>query len=231
MMKKATYGQRAAATLIDLLIIGVIVALLVVIFKNLMVKEAPEVLVNLTQKYLDGTINSNEYLEQLQSLMQNDVTVLAYYNGIQNFYISTFAGFIVVFCLYYVLLPMLWKNGQTVGRFTMKIKVKNVDDDTYTVGTCILREVVGNLLISVVLNCCCCIPLIVNLIIIGKNGCSIADGISRSELVSTIYKEDEEQSDNTFNDYLNANITKETNVEDQDFFFNEDEKKDDNNDK
>ncbi|UKI48832.1 MAG: RDD family protein [Clostridium sp.] len=126
---------------------------------------------------------------------------------------------------------MLWKNGQTVGRFTMKIKVKNVDDDTYTVGTCILREVVGNLLISVVLYCCCCIPLIVNLIIIGKNGCSIADGISRSELVSTIYKEDEEQSDNTFNDYLNANITKETNVEDQDFFFNEDEKKDDNNDK
>ncbi|UKI48831.1 MAG: hypothetical protein L6U99_08220 [Clostridium sp.] len=100
MMKKATYGQRAAATLIDLLIIGVVVALLVVIFKNLMVKEAPEVLVNLTQKYLDGTINSNEYLEQLQSLMQNDVTVLAYYNGIQNFYISTFCRFYCCFSAY-----------------------------------------------------------------------------------------------------------------------------------
>lgn len=230
MMKKATFGQRVAATLIDLLIIGIVVAIFIVIFRNAMVKPMPDSLYNLAQDYFNGAITPDEYMNKMQELMK-EADVLAFYNGIQNFCIATFASFIVVFCIYYILIPMLWKNGQTVGRFVMKIRVKNADDNDYTFGTCLLRELVGNLLISVVLNCCCFIPLIANLIIIGKDGLSIADGISRSDLVSTIHYEDEEQNANPFNDYLNANITKETNVDDQDFFFNEDEKKDDNSNK
>lgn len=230
MMKKATYGQRAGAMLIDLLIILAVFAVFFLIFRANILKPVPAAFAQLMEQYADGTISMEVFVEQVSNLMMNDEAVMDYYSSYYLFIGLNIASFAGVYILYMIVLPLVWKKGQTVGRLAMKIRVQDEDSNDYSVGTAIIREGIGNLLITILLSCvCCCIPLIINLIILGK-GNSIADSVSRSNVYSTIYKEEE----NIFDDPISFESKRESFVErdntvETDFRIDNTNNKEDNN--
>lgn len=183
-MKKATYGQRIASVLIDILIVGVIYLIFSTILSAVMAMEEPQVYVDLYNKLMNGELDYLAWYEQYLDLATNNAEVMAYINHQNTVAIAELIGTVAIYVAYFIILPLCWKDGQTVGRFALKIKVKDEDSDDLSVSTAIIRELIGGLLISIILNCCCCIPLLVNLVMLGK-GHSIADAISHSEVVST----------------------------------------------
>lgn len=220
MMKKATFGQRAGAVLIDFLIIGIISFISIVIMQSIVLVEMPNELIELTDLFANADISYQQFVEEMQDLMLLP-SVAKYYNSV---YLSFGLGVLFVFiyyCLYFIGLPSLWKKGQTIGRYAMKVQVLDEDQSGYRTSTMVVREIVGGFLLSVLLNCCCCIPLIVNLILLSR-GKSIADAVGRSDMFSTVFKD--EEFDISEDNIINYSETKQ-NVKDE-FHFDESPKDD-----
>lgn len=181
MRKKATPYQRILAAIIDFVIIiciGLIIKLIISKIVN-----SPEVPAQI-QDYIDGKMSVEAFSQWIQT---NEFT--EYSNALMKANIPTLISYIVLFVVYLVVVPYFWSK-QTIGRLLMKIKVVYDIDDKPTLGNLLAREVIGVLLVGI-LNCCCCIPFIINIVLLfGKDARPIHDSISSTTMVMTDEFED-----------------------------------------
>lgn len=102
---------------------------------------------------------------------------------------------ILIFTLYFAILPYFW-DKQTVGRLILKVKVvREIDDEKPTLMNFIVRDVVGSCLLKVI-NVCCGLHFILNIIFVLSKNKTIGDMISGTYLVSTNSNEVIEDNEN-----------------------------------
>lgn len=133
---RALFIQRFLAFLIDVFIVYLVVALISYPFIN---KEKTEEYSNqameMVEKLSNNDIDINDYVVQYQNLYYN----MAQVNGISSF-IS-----IIVSILYFVVYQ-IYKNGQTIGKKIMKIRVVSLDGDLF-MNQMIFRSMLANSII------------------------------------------------------------------------------------
>ncbi len=174
-MKNATAGQRILAFIIDFVILALVFMLIVTILQNITGIKTPE----FPSSYMDdlAEMTQDEFTQKYSEILTD------YYAESAVMLIIEMITMLVLIVAYYIVLPLSWKKGQTVGRFLLKIKVVNLNDEDVTAGTLLLREVVGGFLINTLLMCCCCIPGIANLIMLCTSGKTIHDSIASTRIV------------------------------------------------
>lgn len=182
-MEKAGVGRRFLAVIIDALIFFIfcfVVSKLVAVACGEL--QQPVCYSEVLDKVLSGTGDeTTDIYTELTTCMASD-EYLAYQAKTSQ--ISTISGIIclIAFVGYFILLPLFWKK-QTIGRLAGDIKVVIDDGSDVTAVKLILREIVGVLLIGI-LNCCCLIPLIVNIVLMCTKNTTIHDAIAGTKMVS-----------------------------------------------
>ena len=143
-----------------------------------------------------------EYLEGHQAVL-TELT-----NGLLMFLVFTLVITAVVYAVYLIIIPSIFKDFQTIGRRLLKIKIVKTSGDPMRPADYLLREFVGNYLINVINYCCVGIPFIINIVLILTKGRIIADYISDCYFVTTTdahyYKDDNDEiggyTDNSYNE-------------------------------
>ena len=133
---KVLFIQRFAAFIIDVVIVSLISSLIAIPFvDNEKISKINDRATELSQQMVDNKISMEEYTYQYI-----DVTYdLARVNGITNIIAIT------VGLLYFVVLQ-IYRNGQTIGKKLLKIKVIS-DDGDLTMNQMIFRALIANSLL------------------------------------------------------------------------------------
>lgn len=197
MYKSATKGQRFAALIIDILIFSIVSFIFVKILNGMLNIKEPRESIN----YIIDHISDTGFLDS--DLYKEHVDIIAEYL-LKNMSVSLVV-YLAIFSLYFVLLPLIWSK-QTVGRLAMKIKLAKKDGSNLSAGDVIVRELVGNFIIGYVLNICCCIPGIVNIVMLASNNQTIADKISESTIYIKTDEFDEPNAPMNYDDIFDAEI-------------------------
>lgn len=175
MERKAKGGQRLLACIIDIIIVGLLSSIIGSIAGV-------------------GITNSNAIMDCISPELTQEQMMECIENAGVIGKSSIQSGiFLAIFLLYFVGLPLIWSK-QTAGRAIFKIKVVTQENQKIGFGTLIVRELIGSYLIGYVLLVCCCIPGIINLVMMfGKNQTTIHDNIAGTMMVSSTYIEDENE--------------------------------------
>lgn len=197
MYKSATKGQRFAALIIDILIFSIVSFIFVKVLNGIFSIEEPTESLN----YIIDHISDTDFLDS--DIYKEHMDLITDYS-VKNMSVSLVV-YLAVFSLYFVLLPLVWSK-QTVGRLAMKIKLAKKDGSVLSTGDVIVRELVGNFLIGYVLNICCCIPGIVNIIMLASNNQTIADKISQNTIYVKTDEFEEPKTPMNYDDIYDAEI-------------------------
>lgn len=209
-LKLASTSQRIVAFIIDFVIISILVNLLtdliyfVIKFDSTTIDVVSEIFLTKLMEIVEANASGASITNQM-IILQDYAMQLMKLAGIQ---MACSAGAsLVVFMLYMIMLPLLWKN-QTVGRAIMKCKVvypntKNLPETDHkkkTVGVFFLRElVVGWLLYYMIGNL---IVLIIAIVYYHSRKRTLADIISKTETVSYVEADNIEEN----NDVIDADV-------------------------
>lgn len=175
MYEDAKIGTRLVVVFIDFLIMFILFLLISTVVSKIVM--AGVTIPQSVQTWIDNGGSYEEFLK----LIQNDEEAMKYLS------LETSASFIslgvnfVVFLLYTVVLPLVWKK-QTLGRFLLHIKLVTEDGENPKFGTLFLREFVGNGIVNIFIVCCC-LPLFINLILVLTKGKAIADYIANTKFI------------------------------------------------
>lgn len=190
-------SQRFIAYFIDILIISIIssIILKLIPFYN-------QCSAILTDYYNDILFSNNVVLEsELIALMKYYLVI----TGIQ------YAVLLPLYILYFVVLPLFW-DKQTIGRMVMHINVVNMAEEKPSVGSLLLREIVGGFIILRLLSGSIII-LVLYWYFSSTRGRTISDMIAKTRLVDTRFinpDADKEKSDFIDAEYQEANDNNDT---------------------
>lgn len=123
--------------------------------------------------------------------------------------IISFLSYLIIIVLYYDVLGYYWSK-QTVGRMIMKIKVVNLESESPTMGMLVLRDLVGFGLYNI-LNICCFIALIINIIFISKDRISVGDRLSSTRMVRYDEAALNQENEKEYSPYTNSNFYENSN--------------------
>lgn len=131
---KANFGKRFIAYIIDFMFITSILMLIyyAVPKTNKYEKYNNEITV-LNDKFISSDISLNKYLEEyaiLNSKMDKESTYETYVD-------------LFVIIIYFIIVPV-FTFGQTLGKYIMKIKIKNEKKEQLTVFSLIIRSIITN---------------------------------------------------------------------------------------
>lgn len=209
-MQKANGAQRFVAFLIDSILLAIVTSIVCSLIFLIFNLKSPAMITMPTDEKKDELI---EYLVKETNLPRDnfegldDRTFVIYvaaldatkyndsfvheahqwYSDYVSYSLKTsitaLIVYLIFFVAYYDILGYYWSK-QTIGRMLMKIKVVTDGNDKAKCSTLILRDLVGFELINI-LNICCCIPLIVNIVLIcGKDHTSIGDKLSYTQMIT-----------------------------------------------
>ena len=135
--------KRIGAYLIDAFIFAAIITIISMFFNS-------NNLTNLNQEY--STLN--------ESFLNSEITTSVYYNRVATISQSIDKECFllnIINCLllvgYFVLIP-LYKNGQTIGKKILKIKIVRDDFDDLTANDLIVRNIIVNGLLNTLISFC-----------------------------------------------------------------------------
>lgn len=118
--------------------------------------------------------------------------------------IVSFLSYLIIIVLYYDILGYYWSK-QTVGRMLMKIKVESLEGKDPTMGTLVLRDLVGFGLYNI-LNICCFIALIINIIYITRDNISVGDRLSSTRMVRYDEAALNQENGNEYSPYMSSHL-------------------------
>lgn len=152
-MNKNTYFfPRVVAYFIDIFLVSLVASLvLLVVPTNSNLVKLEEEATNLSEKYLNEEITTEEYIRQ-GALITYDVD----YASVLTYIIE------VIFIILYFVVFQFYNKGQTIGKKIMKIKVVGIDDRKLTINDYFYRSLIIN---SVLVN----ILIIVGVMFINRN--------------------------------------------------------------
>jgi len=169
----------------------------------------------ITDLYIEISHSSTETATSFVTWLSSD-SIISYTNELNSaiFKIvwTLVISIIVIYILYFAILPYFW-DKQTVGRLILKVKVvREIDDEKPTLMNFLVRDVVGSCLLSVI-NVCCGLHFILNIVFVLSRNQTLGDMISGTRLVST--NSNEVVGDNENNPQENNFIPREK-VKDED---------------
>lgn len=172
----------------------------------------------ITDLYVEISHSSTETAESFIKWLSSD-SITSYTRELNSAMLkivwTEIISVIVIYILYFALLPYLW-DKQTVGRLILKVKVvTDVNDEKPTFINFIVRDLIGTCLLSV-LNVCCGLHLILNIIFVLTRNKTIGDMISGTHLVSTNVKEETINDENNNIEYQKNNFVPREKVKDED---------------
>ncbi len=129
-MQLANSGKRIGAYIIDALIITVIGEIIISLFRS---PEYLAAVAALDTQLNSGAITYTEYTQQLSLIVDPNQWLIN-------------LGTLLVAALYFVVLPLFWKD-QTVGRLACKIKVVKETGEKADAKDLVIREAIGQELI------------------------------------------------------------------------------------
>lgn len=139
--KQAYFVQRLVAYIIDIIIVSVISSLLTVpMIDNKAITKLQNESNKIINNYTEKKIDFKTYMHQSIDLSYEQEKAM----GLAN--IVTI--FIVV--LYFVVYQ-LYKDGQTIGKKVMKIKILKNDDSELTMNDMIIRELINSSILATIL--------------------------------------------------------------------------------
>ncbi len=245
-MNESKLLARLGAYIVDMFIVGFVLFLISKIITSAIkvpemgedvINSMPDAIRTLYDTLLakNGSVTFNDlYLEAYTNNQMNQLLnwlqsaeASSYYTALTSAYLKisiiSLIFAVIIYFAYFALLPYFWEK-QTVGRLILKVKVVKLDNTKATLGNFVVRDLVGTLLLSVI-NCCCGLHLILNLIFVLSKNRTIGDMISGTHLVSTNEKEEVLEEDGTIN--YNANsLSRPQKVSDDDIEIVIDEKND-----
>lgn len=192
--EKVYFVQRLGAFLIDITIIAFVASLLTMPFNTNSVQKLNKQIIDTSTQYIDKKINSTTYI--------NSMMDLNYQLGKQTGISSVIT--ILIYVLYFVVLQKKL-DGQTLGKKLLKIKIAKNDDSDLTMNDMVFRGLINNsigvdilVVIFALINKYCyfygstavqwlqglIIIVSIFMIIIRKDGRSIADMIANTKVVS-----------------------------------------------
>lgn len=192
--EKVYFVQRLGAFFVDLLIVGFISSLLIMPFQTSSVQKLNKQIIDNSTKYINHEITPSVYINKMMDLN--------YQLGKQNGIASIIT--ILIYVIYYIVVQMKLE-GQTLGKRLLKIKIVKNDDSDLTMNDMVLRGVINNSILcdilvvifalvnkyvyfygSTVVQWIQGLIIIISLfmIIIRKDGRSVADMIANTKVVS-----------------------------------------------
>lgn len=127
MYKESSLLKRFLAYLIDNIVLFLILYLLIFAFTFLFHLDTIEV-PNALIEFTNGTFSTDKLLD----LINTDPEVAAFFDTIFPFMSTLLLSFFVIHIIYFIVIPSLFKNYQTLGRLATKTSV--VDNEGYLVG-------------------------------------------------------------------------------------------------
>lgn len=222
-MKESTILSRLGAYIVDIFIVGFVIFLITKIITSAVklpefstdiintmpsnVKDVYDALkasngsVSFTDLYLECYMKGGEIKKAFLSwLTTSDIS--SYYSELQSktwtILSLEIVTSLILYALYFVVLPCFW-DKQTVGRLLLKVKVVKLDDSACSWGQFLTRDIIGSYVLQI-LNVCCGLHLILNIIFVLSRNKTLGDMISGTHLVSTNQVESNivEKSNTTF---------------------------------
>lgn len=193
--------RRFFVCIIDYVIMSVILAIPIFLYLHFGGVKVPEPIQDL--------INSGASQAELMEYLEGHQAVLSELtNSLLMFLVFTLVITVVVYAVYLIIIPSIFKDFQTIGRKLLKIKIVKTNGDPMRPADYLLREFVGNYLINLISYCCVGLPFIINIVLIFTKGRIIADYISDCYFVTTTdahyYEDDNDEiggyTDNTYNE-------------------------------
>lgn len=165
------------------------------VYDSLISKNAD---VTITDLYIEISHSSTETASSFVKWLGSD-DILSYTKELNSAMLkivwTEVISVILIFTLYFAILPYFW-DKQTVGRLILKVKVvREIDGEKPTLMNFIVRDVVGSCLLKV-MNVCCGLHFILNIIFVLSKNKTIGDMISGTYLVSTNSNEVIEDNEN-----------------------------------
>ncbi len=203
-MKNATFFQRFAAYVIDIIVVLIVFSIFSHIVEAIVkLPELTEDLINMMPENLKASYNKGSYTYLLE-LYTNDelmneynewmaiVDVKAFYQEYNRCYF-TILGFDVVFffiewIIYFIIFPLHFKF-QTLGRFFFKLRLVSLNGDELSYGQLFKREILASLFI-LMFNYFFFMPFIINIVYISTRNKSINDMFAHTLLVRLDKKEE-----------------------------------------
>lgn len=138
MSDKPYIHKRIIAYLIDILIISLLSAIISIPFSNdEEYQKVSKGLYEITNKYKKEEIKETEYLEEYKNI-NYELTKLS---------VNETIVIVVVSSLYFVLYNY-YKNGQTIGKKIMKLRIVSCDNDKLSINNYVIRSLVVNTTLS-----------------------------------------------------------------------------------
>ena len=132
MKRRAIFIERLGAFLIDIIIISLIANIIATVFVNQdNINKLSEQEITLLNDYKDNKIDVNTFTEEASSISYESSKLLIPYTII---YICLSIGYYVIF---------QQKNGQTLGKKLLKIKIKS-DKGKLTINQMVIRSLIIN---------------------------------------------------------------------------------------
>lgn len=127
------FSKRFASFIIDIIIVSCIMSVIAFVFpKNKNIEKLNEEMVSISEDFMDGNIDEEEYL--------NKTAPLSYRIDKENFLYTTID--VVITILYFVVFQFV-RGGQTVGKKLLGIKIVK-DDGELQINDMIFRSFIIN---------------------------------------------------------------------------------------
>lgn len=205
-MKKATFAQRFAAYVIDIIIVLIIFSVFSHIVEAIIkLPTLTDDLINLMSDNLKQSYNKQGYAFLLDVYTSEELMtdynkwmaltdVKAFYDEYNKSYF-TILGIDVIFLfiewiIYFIIFPLHFKF-QTVGRLFFKVRLVSLNDETLSYGQLFKREILAVLFI-LIFNYFFFITLILDIVYIASRNMSINDMFAHTMLVRLDKKENHE---------------------------------------
>lgn len=196
-MKKATFAQRFAAYVIDIIIVLIIFSIFSHIVEAIIkLPTLTDDLINLMSDNLKQSYNKGGYTFLLDVYTSEELMtdynewmaltdVKAFYDVYNKSYF-TILGIDVIFLfiewiVYFIIFPLHFKF-QTVGRLFFKVRLISLNDETLSYGQLFKREILAVLFI-LIFNYFFFITLILDIVYIASRNMSINDMFAHTMLI------------------------------------------------
>ena len=222
--KEASIWHRLGAYLIDIVLIGLVIGIVNQIITHVisipdipadtveyMSTELQEVYFNTLDNssslsfvsFYNAVYSSSEAVQTafLNWLSTNEV--LSYETsvvkaGLLMLGLNLISGALIYF-LYLCVLPAFWSK-QTIGRLILKVQVVKEGDEKASLGNLTVRDLVGSYILSI-LNLCCGLQVILNIVFVCTRNRTIGDMISGTHLVTYDKSQEINETFNSNNNY------------------------------